>query len=114
MSMITLGCAEEFRDDGIAFNCLWPRYGVATAAIEFAVGDKEELKRCRTPEIMADAAHAILTKPSRSCTGNFFIDDTLLYDEGVRDFSVYKVAEDKTPRPGMFLAGADEPPPGAY
>ncbi|MDB5583588.1 MAG: short-chain dehydrogenase [Bradyrhizobium sp.] len=113
MSMVTLGMAEEFRGEGIAFNSLWPRVGIATAAIEFAVGNADELGRCRSPRIMADAAHAILVRPSRECTGNFFIDDTLLYSTGVRDFTVYGVSPPAGWREGMFLPEDDAPPPGA-
>ena len=113
MSMVTLGMAAEYRDAGVAFNSLWPRVGVATAAIEFAVGNADELLRCRKPEIMADAAYAILTKPSRECTGNFFIDDSLLYAEGVRDFAQYKMDPDASSRLGMYLLEDDIPPPGA-
>jgi citronellol/citronellal dehydrogenase len=113
MSMVVLGMAAEFEGEGIAFNALWPRVGVATAAIEFAVGDADALRRCRKPEIMADAAYAILTKPARECTGRFFIDDTLLYGEGVRDFAVYKNDPDEPGwRPGMFLRDDDPAPPG--
>jgi citronellol/citronellal dehydrogenase len=113
MSMVTLGMAEEFREEGIAFNSLWPRVGIATAAIQFAVGDSEQLARCRKPEIMADAAYHILTRPSRDCTGNFFIDDSFLYREGVRDFSPYGTRPASGWRQGMFLPDSDEAPPGA-
>jgi citronellol/citronellal dehydrogenase len=113
MSMCTLGMAAEFASEGIAFNALWPRVGIATAAIEFAVGNRDELRRCRTPEIMADAAHAIFCRPARSCTGNFFIDDDLLYAEGVRDFSKYRVDPAVDSRPGMFLPEDSKAPPGA-
>lgn len=113
MSMVTLGMAAEFAEQGIAFNSLWPRVGIATAAIEFAVGDKDELRKCRKPEIMADAAYAIFQRPARQCSGNFFIDDSLLYDSGVRDFTQYKVDPNAGWRPGMFLADDDQPPPGA-
>ena len=65
MSMCVLGMAEEFKGDGIAFNALWPRTGIATAAIRFALAGDEGMRQCRTPEIMADAAHAIFDKPSR-------------------------------------------------
>jgi citronellol/citronellal dehydrogenase len=88
MSLCTLAWAEEFRKDGIAVNSLWPRTGIATAAIAMIGGDAL-LKVSRKPEIMADAAHAILTKPSREFSGNFCIDDLVLYDTGVRDFSGY-------------------------
>src|SRR5215469_4237192 len=75
MAMCTRGMAEEFRADGIAFNSLWPRTGIATAAIEFAVSGKEGLRHCRTVDIMSDAAYVILTKDARQFTGNFCIDD---------------------------------------
>jgi citronellol/citronellal dehydrogenase len=102
MSMCTLGMAAEYAADGIA-----------TAAIEFAVGNSDELRKCRRPDIMSDAAYAILNRPSRSCTGNFFIDDTLLYESGVRDFLQYKVDPRAEWRPGMYLSDSDLPPPGA-
>lgn len=113
MSMAVLGMAEEFRADGIAFNALWPRVGIATAAIEFAAADVDALRKCRKPDIMADAAYAILIKPSRQCTGNFFIDDTLLHAEGVHDFAPYKVDPTAGWRAGMFLPDDDIAPPGA-
>jgi citronellol/citronellal dehydrogenase len=88
MSLCTLGWAEEFRKDGIAANSLWPRTTIATAAVRMLGGDSF-LKKSRTPGIMADAAHAILVKKSREFTGNFCIDDLVLWNEGVRDFSKY-------------------------
>lgn len=114
MSMVTLGMAQEFAAAGIAFNSLWPRYGVATAAIQFAAADSEQLRHCRTPEIMSDAAYAVFNRPARECTGNFFIDDTLLASEGVKDFSGYKIDQKASPRQGMFLFDDDQPPPGAW
>lgn len=113
MSMCTLGMAAEFADEGIAFNSLWPRVGIATSAIEFAVGNSDELKRCRKPEIMADAAYEIVTRPARECSGNFFIDDTLLHNAGERDFGKYQNAPDPDWRPGMFLPEDDRAPAGA-
>lgn len=92
MSLCTLAWAEEFARDGIAANALWPRTGIATAAIEMLGGD-ELAKRSRAPEIMADAAHVILCKDSRSFTGQFCIDDVVLHDNGVRDFSGYRRAD---------------------
>ncbi len=89
MSLCVLGMAEEFRSDGVAVNALWPRTGIDTAAIAHIAGPAM-LRRCRKPEIMADAAHAILTRPARQCTGNFFIDDEVLREEGVTDFSPYR------------------------
>lgn len=90
MSMVVLGMAEEFRVDGIACNALWPRTTIATAAVEFALGGEPLMRRSRRPEIMADAAHAILTRPSRQNTGRFMIDDEVLAEEGVTDFDRYR------------------------
>ena len=112
MSMCVLGMAEEFREDGIAFNALWPRTGIATAAIQFALAGEEGMKACRTPEIMADAAHAIFEKPSREFTGNFLIDDSFLYDEGVRDFDKYRVDPTARLMPDFFVPESSKPPPG--
>jgi citronellol/citronellal dehydrogenase len=89
MSMCVLGMAEEFRADGIAVNALWPRTAIATAALRMIPG--ADLDRCRTPEIMADAAHAILNRNPRECTGQFFIDDEVLRAEGVQDLDQYSV-----------------------
>jgi citronellol/citronellal dehydrogenase len=89
MSLCVLGMAEEFRADGIAVNALWPRTGIETAAIAHIAG-KEMLQRCRKPEIVADAAHAILTKDARVFTGRFCIDEDVLREAGVTDFSVYR------------------------
>ncbi|MEO8716751.1 MAG: NAD(P)-dependent oxidoreductase [Burkholderiales bacterium] len=88
MSLCTLAWAEEFRKDGIAANALWPRTTIATAAVNM-LGGEAMMKQSRKPEIMADAAHAILSRPSREFTGNFCIDDLVLHAVGVRDFSVY-------------------------
>ena len=113
MSLWTLGMAEEFRADGVAFNSLWPRTGIATAAIEFAVSGQEGLRRCRTVDIMADAAYVVFNKDARTFTGNFLIDDTVLYEAGERDFDKYRVD------PAYDLGGGDymipdtmPPPPG--
>ncbi len=89
MSMCTLGMAEEFRDDGIAFNALWPRTLVATAAVQNLLGGEAAMNGSRKPEIMSDAAHAILIRPSRKTTGNFFLAEDVLAEEGVTDFSRY-------------------------
>ncbi|MFN3584134.1 SDR family oxidoreductase [Phenylobacterium sp.] len=112
MSMCVLGMAEEFRADGIAFNALWPRTGIATAAIRFALAGDEGMRACRTPEIMADAAHAIFTKPARDFTGNFLIDDTFLHGEGVRDFEKYRVDPSVPLMPDFFVPDDIPPPPG--
>lgn len=112
MSLAMLGMADEFRQDGIACNGLWPRTGIATAAIEFALTGKDGLAHCRTPEIMADAAHAIFTTPSRELTGRFLIDDGFLYERGVRDFDKYSVEPGKTLMPDFFVPADSVPPPG--
>ena len=112
MSMCVLGMAEEFREDGIAFNALWPRTGIATAAIQFALAGEEGMKQCRTPEIMADAAHAIFEKRARDFTGNFLIDDSFLYDEGERDFDKYRVDPTARLMPDFFVPESSKPPPG--
>ncbi len=112
MSLCVLGMAEEFRADGIAFNALWPRTGIATAAIQFALTGEEGLRHCRTPEIMADAAHAIFCKPSREFSGNFLIDDSFLYEQGVTDFTPYAVDPTATLMPDFFVPEDSVPPPG--
>jgi citronellol/citronellal dehydrogenase len=78
MSLLTLGAAAELREAGVAANALWPRSVIATAAVKNLLGGDEVMARSRTPEIVADAAYAILTQPSRECTGNLFIDDEVL------------------------------------
>ena len=112
MSMCVLGMAEEFKADGIAFNALWPRTGIATAAIRNALAGDEGMRRCRTVEIMADAAHAIFEKKARDFTGNFLIDDTFLYGEGERDFDKYRVDPTQPLMPDFFVPENIAPPPG--
>jgi citronellol/citronellal dehydrogenase len=112
MSMCVLGMAEEFKADGIAFNALWPRTGIATAAIRNALAGDEGMRRCRTVEIMADAAHAIFEKRAREFTGNFLIDDTFLYGEGERDFEKYRVDPTQPLMPDFFVPENIPPPPG--
>lgn len=112
MSLCVLGMAEEFRPDGIAFNALWPRTAIATAAIQFALGGEEGLRRCRKPAIMADAACAIFERPSRDFTGQFLIDDSFLYGEGVREFDVYRVDPTQPLTPDFFVPADSVPPPG--
>jgi len=90
MTMLTLGVAESRRGEGVAANCLWPRTLIATAAVQNIVGGEAGMSKARKPEIMADAAYAIVTKPSRECTGNTFIDDEVLTTAGVTDLSVYR------------------------
>jgi citronellol/citronellal dehydrogenase len=88
MSLVTLGLSEELREDGIAANSLWPRTAIDTAAVRNVVG-ADLVSHSRTPQIMADAAYEIVTKPSRDFTGQFLIDDDVLEAAGVTDFSVY-------------------------
>jgi len=91
MSLCTLGMAREFAADCIAVNCLWPRTTIATAAIEFNFPGAV-LRASRKPAIMADAAYAILTRDSRTCSGNFFMDEEVLREAGVSDFEHYAVS----------------------
>ena len=90
MSMCVLGMAGELRADGVAVNALWPRTVIATAAVQNLLGGDATIHGSRTPEIMADAAHVILTRPSRECTGKFFIDEDLLRSIGITDFGKYQ------------------------
>jgi citronellol/citronellal dehydrogenase len=92
MSLCTLGMAEEFRGDGIACNSLWPRTLIATAAVQNLLGGDEAMKRSRKPEIYADAAYAILTRPSREYTGNLALCEDVLAEEGVTDLTGYAYA----------------------
>jgi citronellol/citronellal dehydrogenase len=90
--MCVLGWAGELRGQGIAANALWPRTTIATAAIQNLLGGDMMMKRSRWPSIMADAAHWILTQPSRECSGNFFLDEDILRDKmGKADLSEYAV-----------------------
>jgi citronellol/citronellal dehydrogenase len=102
MSMCVLGMAGEFREDGIAVNALWPRTTIATAAVNMLGGD-ELMQHSRKPEIMADAAYIILSRPSREFSGNFCIDDAVLEDEGVTDLSDYAVNPDVPLAPDFFV-----------
>jgi citronellol/citronellal dehydrogenase len=101
MSMCVLGMAEEFREAGIAVNALWPRTTIATAALQIIPG--ADPARGRKPEIMADAAHHILTRDSRSLTGQFLIDEEVLRQAGVRDFEKYAVKPGEELRIDLFL-----------
>ena len=103
MSMCVLGMAEEFRRQKIAVNALWPRTAIATAAVQNILGGEEMMRMCRKPEIMADAAHVILTSDSSATTGNFFIDDNVLVESGVTDFDDYAVTPGSELIPDFFL-----------
>ncbi|MGE9808397.1 SDR family oxidoreductase [Janibacter sp. G1551] len=89
MSLVTLGLAEELKDAGIAANSLWPRTMIATAAVQNLLGGDEAMRISRSPQIMADAAHVVLTSDPRECTGNFFMDDEVLASVGITDLSPY-------------------------
>lgn len=112
MSLCVLGMSEEFRSNGIAFNALWPRTAIATAAVEFALGGDAMMKASRTPDILADAAQLILTKPARTFTGNFIIDDTFLWENGVTDFEKYRVDRSQKLIPDFFVPDYYRTPPG--
>jgi citronellol/citronellal dehydrogenase len=101
MSECVLGMAEEFRDRGVAVNALWPRTVIRTAALAMIPG--VDPARCRTPEIMADAAHAVLTTPARERTGRFLIDEDVLREAGVTDFDRYAVDPSQSLLPDLFL-----------
>jgi len=113
MSMCVLGLSGELRRRGIAVNALWPRTTIATAAIENLLGGEALMRASRTPEIMADAAHALFLKEARAVTGQFLIDDTFLAAEGVTDFSKYRVTPGIPLAPDFFVPDASPPPPGA-
>ena len=91
MSMCVLGMHEELRSAGIAVNALWPRTAIATAAVQNLLGGDQAMRGSRKPEIMADAAHAILVRESRANTGNFYIDDEVLREEGITDLDGYAI-----------------------
>jgi citronellol/citronellal dehydrogenase len=112
MSLCMLGMAEEYRAAGIACNALWPRTTIATAAVEFALGGPAMMRRSRKPEIVADAAHVILSRSAREYTGCFLIDDSVLYEAGVRDFSGYSVEPGATLLADLFIARELQAPPG--
>ncbi|HTK33973.1 MAG TPA: NAD(P)-dependent oxidoreductase [Caulobacteraceae bacterium] len=111
MSMCVLGMAGEFRGR-VAFNALWPRTAIATSAVEFALGGHEALALCRTPEILADAAHLVFQQPAASFTGRFLIDDSFLFEHGVTDFDRYRVDPTKPLARDFFVPDMPPPPPG--
>lgn len=103
MSMLVMGLSQELRSEGIAVNALWPRTTIATAAISNIVGGAEMMQRSRKPEIMADAAAHILQQNSRETTGNFFIDEEVLRETGITDFSPYSVVPGNPLQQDLFL-----------
>jgi citronellol/citronellal dehydrogenase len=112
MSMCVLGLSGELKSAGVAVNALWPRTTIATAAVGNLLGGEAMMRASRTPEIMGDAAHAILTRPSREFTGQFCIDDKVLYASGVRDFEKYRVDPSVPLMSDFFVPDDDAPPPG--
>lgn len=96
MSMIMLGLSEELKKYQIAANALWPKTTIATAAVQNLLGGQALINMSRTPDIIADAAYHIFQRPSNQCTGNFFIDEQVLAEEGVTDLSHYSVVPGAT------------------
>ncbi|HVO88272.1 MAG TPA: NAD(P)-dependent oxidoreductase [Casimicrobiaceae bacterium] len=103
MSMCVLGMAEEFRGDGIAFNALWPRTLIATAAVSMIPGGDKLIAGARTPDIVADAAREILRRPATIATGHFYIDEDVLREAGVEDFTPYAHMPGQPLAPDLFL-----------
>ena len=112
MSIIALGLSGELKADGIAVNTLWPRTTIATAAVRNLLGGDALMRMSRSPEIIADAAHLIFTQDAKTFTGRFSIDDTLLYEHGVRDFDKYRVDPSSDLAPDFFVPDSIPPPPG--
>jgi citronellol/citronellal dehydrogenase len=110
MSLVVLGLAGELRDKGIAVNALWPRTTIATAAVKNLLGGDILMNASRTPEILADACHMIFAKNAKEFTGNFLIDDTFMYNEGVREFDHYRVNPKVALAPDFFVPEASVPP----
>ena len=109
MSLVVLGLAGELRPKGIAVNALWPRTTIATAAIKYVRGEAI-MRASRTPDILADAAHMIFLKDAKSFSGNFLIDDTYLFENGVRDFGQYRVDPSVDLEPDFFVPDDSAPP----
>ncbi len=110
MSLCALGFAEELREAGIASNALWPRTLIATAAVQNLLGGDAAMARARRPELYADAAYAIITRPSRECTGNTYLCEDVLVEEGVTDFGQYMYVKDGEPQVDLFVDSVDPPP----
>ena len=104
--MCVLGMAAEFREHGVAVNALWPRTVIATAAVQNLLGGDEVMRGSRSPEIMADAAHIIFTRPSREATGNFYIDDEVLASAGVTNLDKYALVPGAPLIPDFFVEPA--------
>jgi citronellol/citronellal dehydrogenase len=111
MSLCALGLAEELRGDGIASNALWPRTLVATAAVQNLLGGEAAMAKARKPEIYADAAYAIFNRSSRECTGNTFLCEDVLAEEGVTDFSPYAYGDGSELQVDLYVDAVDPPVP---
>ena len=107
MSLVTLGLAAEFGPQGVAVNALWPKTVIATDAINMIPG--VDARQCRTPAMVADAAHAILVRPARGFHGRFLVDEDVLRASGVRDFDAYAVEPGQPLLPDLFLDPAPDP-----
>jgi citronellol/citronellal dehydrogenase len=103
MSMCVLGMSGELKNERIAVNGLWPKTVIKTAAVQNLLGGDEVMQKARSPEIMGDAAYTILCKDSKTCTGNYFVDEDLLRSEGINDFSKYAQVPDNELMPDFFL-----------
>jgi citronellol/citronellal dehydrogenase len=103
MSLCALGFAAELREDGIASNALWPRTLIATAAVQNLLGGDEAMAASRKPQLYADAAYAVITRPSRECTGNTLLCEDVLAEEGVADFDAYAYVPGATPQVDLFV-----------
>jgi citronellol/citronellal dehydrogenase len=103
MSLCVLGLAAELKDAGIAVNALWPRTVIATAAVQNLLGGDATMARARRPEIVADAAHVILSRSSRDITGQFFIDEEVLRAAGVTDLDRYASVAEGELLPDLFV-----------
>ena len=103
MTLCALGFAAHLTDDGVASNTLWPRTLIATAAVQNLLGGEEAMRRSRKPELYADAAYAVITKPSRECTGNTFLCEDVLRDEGVTDMDRYAYVPGSEPQVDLFV-----------
>lgn len=103
MSMVAIGLSEELKKYKIAVNALWPKTTIATAAVKNIIGGEEMMKRSRKPEIVADAAYYIVKRNSAACTGNFFIDEQVLQEEGITDLDHYSVTPGSKLMPDLFL-----------
>ena len=103
MTVCALGFAAELLEDGIASNALWPRTLIATAAVQNLLGGDKAMAASRKPQLYADAAYAVITRPSRESTGNTFLCDDVLAEEGVIDFDVYAHVPGATPQVDLFV-----------